>query len=438
MSPNADIIAECVLRAVSALPAKFKPRSLADGRKEWTPVAGIVLSKGDVREPGERYLSSAKVTSNGRREDSTAHVTCVALATGMKCLPAAKLSLANGNVLHDWHAEILALRAFNRWILDECKSLVESGQTHGEWIGRRAQSARTRCERDSVYTVTSSGHSDQPFIIRNDVNIHMYCSEAPCGDASMELVMSAQEDATPWPEPAPSETEDGMLGRGHFDQLGVVRRKPARPDAPVTLSKSCSDKLSMKQCTSLLSSLTNLIVHPANAYLETLVLPQSQLVAPACDRAFGPAGRMAAVTADSVVQDWQERGYRYQPFKMEGTTREFEFSRRSAVPDAVASNLSAVWTAHRQEVLINGVLQGRKQFDTRGASCVSRRQMWKEVSALVVTMNEEVLYSAICQGTYGMIKGNDLLRARRLVKSQAKQLALQRWRDNSGDDDWSI
>jgi tRNA-specific adenosine deaminase 1 len=77
--------------------------------------------------------------------------------------------------------------------------------------------------------------SPQPFVIKQDVNIHMYCSEAPCGDASMELIMQAQEDPTPWqlPELASDVLSDGvdetsleLKGRGFFSELGIVRRKP--------------------------------------------------------------------------------------------------------------------------------------------------------------------------------------------------------------------
>ena len=42
--PHTDAIADCVLQTFNALPAKFKPRKLADGRREWVPLAGIVLS----------------------------------------------------------------------------------------------------------------------------------------------------------------------------------------------------------------------------------------------------------------------------------------------------------------------------------------------------------------------------------------------------------
>lgn len=47
--PHPDEIADCVLNTFNALPAKFKPRRLADGRGEWVPLAGIVLSRGDDR-----------------------------------------------------------------------------------------------------------------------------------------------------------------------------------------------------------------------------------------------------------------------------------------------------------------------------------------------------------------------------------------------------
>lgn len=39
-------VSECVLGTFYNLPAKFKPRTLADGRREWVPLAGIVLSRG--------------------------------------------------------------------------------------------------------------------------------------------------------------------------------------------------------------------------------------------------------------------------------------------------------------------------------------------------------------------------------------------------------
>ena len=60
---------------------------------------------------------------------------CASLATGMKCLPVSKVPQANGNVLHDWHAEVLAIRGFNSWILEECAMLAQSGREgEGQWV----------------------------------------------------------------------------------------------------------------------------------------------------------------------------------------------------------------------------------------------------------------------------------------------------------------
>ena len=135
----------------------------------------------------------------------------------MRCLPASKNSIVKGNVLHDWHAETLAIRAFNRFLLDECLELVAHSESESKFVCRSAP------------VTPDGGHPRQPFSIRDGLEIVMYCSETPCGDASMELVMEAQEDATPWPEEHSNPDKldpNPLLGRGYFSHLGAVRRKP--------------------------------------------------------------------------------------------------------------------------------------------------------------------------------------------------------------------
>lgn len=150
--------------------------------------------------------------------------------SGMKCLPRAKVPQAAGCVLHDWHAEIIALRAFNRFLLEECLLLAQNP-------GQSEYSALIRL-RDTSEISDNDGF--QPFTIREDVKIYMYCSEAPCGDASMELVMQAQADPTPWPIDSLSsgnKPDMALKGRSHFSVLGTVRRKPCTtfPQLLVTL-----------------------------------------------------------------------------------------------------------------------------------------------------------------------------------------------------------
>ncbi|KAI1635502.1 adenosine deaminase/editase [Biscogniauxia mediterranea] len=408
MTATADLIASLVQQQYDELPAKRKPVVRDNGLHEWVPLSGIVAQGKDNK------------------------FRCISLATGMKCLPSAKLPQARGNVLHDWHAEVLAIRAFNRFVLDECKALAQGTIAESEFLRFRTA--------EEIATTTATGDSSadadnwhgQPFAWREDVRLHMYCSEAPCGDASMELTMSSQEDATPWSVPSPSPSPSPSLppaappiphlpGRAYFSRLGIVRRKPSRGDAPATLSKSCSDKLALAQCASLLSSAAAVLVSPSHAYLATLVLPASQHVAGGCRRAFSARGRMGRLVEEREKKKEEEEevgeeeegqspdnaavvvccwpgGYAFRPFAVTTTGREFRFSRRSVAVRAsnnnsgggggniTSSNLAVAWTSPgsataiatsgQLESTLSGVLQGRRQADPRGASFASRRRLW--------------------------------------------------------------
>ncbi|KAF1924564.1 tRNA-specific adenosine deaminase [Didymella exigua CBS 183.55] len=355
----------------------------------------------------------------------------------MKCLPHNKLSSANGNILHDWHAEVVAIRTFNRFLLDECLR-ISSADSHSHSYSHSAViHPRPGFER--------SAQEPQPFAIRDDVQILMYCSEAPCGDASMELTMDAQVDATPWTTAPPtilpelgSDSAGALRGRSNFSLLGAVRCKPSRPDAPPTLSKSCTDKLALKQATSLLSSVTSTVISPRNAYIHSLVLPDSQYVPAACERAFSRSGRLQGLT-DESIQGWRG-GYRWQPFDIKPTQRDFIWSRRSiAVHEkAVASNLSAVSTPSWQETLIGGVLQGRKQMDPRGASKICRRSVWTLAAQIASIVSAPAVLEALTKATYGDIKASEALDARNKVKKDIHEDGLRGWVQNTGDSDFAL
>lgn len=252
----------------------------------------------------------------------------------------------------------------------------------------------------------------------------------------MELTMAAQADASPWqtPEPALSTSQEvsepSLPGRAYFSQLGVVRRKPARGDAPPTLSKSCSDKIALKQCTSLLSSLASVFVHPANAYIHSLVLPESQYSLTACKRAFSAEGRMHSL----VGKHWPG-GYSFSPFTVEATDLEFEYSRRlvqDRAENISASNLAATWSySGVEETIIGGVIQGRKPFSSRGASQVSRRCMWQASRDLAMLLEDPDVSSGLLLETYRDVKNGPLLVERREVKSDVRDMALSGWIRNT-------
>lgn len=255
----------------------------------------------------------------------------------------------------------------------------------------------------------------------------------------MELTMADQKDASPWEAPASEQdTSTELPGRAYFSQLGIVRRKPARGDALPTLSKSCSDKLSLKQCTSLLSSLASLFIDIENAYIDTLVLPESRYAEEACERAFSSAGRMKKLGQ----VNWAE-GYAFQPFNIETTSVEFDFSKGAVEARAekiAASNIAAAWTLSGvEESILGGVLQGRKPFHPKGASNMSRREMWLKARELAGKLDAYPhLSEALSQETYKDIKQGPLLSERRKVKDDARRNALAGWVRNQGDDSFTI
>ncbi|KAH6661974.1 adenosine deaminase/editase [Halenospora varia] len=426
MEINGDDVAEVVLKTFNSWEKKRKPLVRSDGKREWVPLSGIVAQgKGSL--------------------------TCLVAATGMKCLPQKHIFRARGVVLHDWHAEILAIRSFDRFLLEECHALATSKQNTSDYV--RMRKAEEMSEKDF-----------QPFALREEVGLHMYCSEAPCGDASMELTMAAQEDSTPWSlpstdiaPPSPAENSDEVLqpdsslsitpkivspssplepptlhGRSYFSQLGIVRRKPSRPDAPPTLSKSCTDKLTLKQSTSLLSSLTSLLISPQNVYIHTLVLPSSQLSPTAAERAFSPSGRLKGL----VGNDKWEGGYSFKPFKLVGTTKEFAHSRRQK-GDLIPSNISSAWTPRDTETIIGGTLQGRKQFDPRGASRVCKRRMWKLALEVAVLVGVPAVERVLRLQTYKEVKGCKMLAERKTVKGDVGGV-LGGWVRNEGGEEFEV
>jgi tRNA-specific adenosine deaminase 1 len=132
-----------------------------------------------------------------------------------------------------------------------------------------------------------------------------------------------------------------------------------------------------------------------------------------------------------------EGGWRFHPFSIKTTGKEFGFSRRGT-GKLVPSNLAAAWTPHGSESLIGGALQGRKQFDPRGASMLCRKSMWQlaaEVAALVAI---PALDQVLGMGSYELLKVSELLEGRRRLKEEVKEEALRGWVANEGDERWGL
>ena len=212
--------------------------------------------------------------------------------------------------------------------------------------------------------------------------------------------------------------------------------RTARTDSPASLSKSCSDKLALKQCTSVLSSLTALLILPENAYLTTLVLPRHGLHPVACERAFAAAGRMKLI----VHARWPD-GFAFRPFNAIPSDVDFGFSRTAGMKRGKVlkgSNVSAMWTPRVQQTLINGVLQGRRQDDPQGASSICRRRMWETFRRLAIQLYDTELMELAQKGEYIEVKSHMTLHDRRNLKAAAIEEALQGWTPNEGDNTFGI
>lgn len=215
---------------------KLKPSSRpvvkSNGTKEWTVLASIVAWNTE-----------------------TDHLRLITLSTGVKALPDILLLKSNGKMIHDCHAEILSIRGLNTVILNHIKN-VEQGKL-----------SDLLDKDNSKYTWKSEN------------KIILYISRMPCGDASMDT-MEDQNDAASQFEINDDDTSQYLLegnttilrGRLNFSKKGYVRSKPGRYDSQITLSKSCSDKLCMKQVTSLLNSITyDLLNEPV--YIDYILIP---------------------------------------------------------------------------------------------------------------------------------------------------------------------
>ncbi|ANB15960.1 Tad1p [Sugiyamaella lignohabitans] len=361
-----DAIAGLVIEKYHKLPLKGKPTVRSNGVREWTVLAGIVT----------------ETPALGPR--------CVSLATGVKAIPNASLPKCHGMVLHDMHAEILAIRGFNRFLLEECLKAVEQRSDYILYDKQR------HSEDGSRYM----------FFAKSKLKIYLYVSEAPCGDASMSLISSGQQDA--WADPVSriDGVESGIVrGRDHCFQVGLTRTKPGRRDSPITYSKSCSDKLCLRQVSSLLSGLLSSILSPDSFYLSKLIVPREVYIEEDFVRAF--RSRLQTGTKRKFEQDASDNdfalpsGYRTKFFEYCVTDSSWEFKKvnTEAVGGSKPSSTSILWISDlSNEAISNGVIMGAKPFVGKGQSSVSRKQMFqsfaKIYSKIGLSLDDDITYLA--------------------------------------------
>ena len=172
----ADAVASAVLRRYASLPKHGKPQP-----GEYTLLAGFAVTDDAVPDAPPRV---------------------VALGTGTKCLPASS-RCPRGEALSDSHAEVIARRAFVRFLYDELERATSDdgdGETKRDATDANA-STRSVPIVEWVATTTTT-----PFRLRGGVRVHLYATQSPCGDASIFELADARESASV--APADGETAD--------------------------------------------------------------------------------------------------------------------------------------------------------------------------------------------------------------------------------------
>lgn len=218
MENLADNVARLCMEKYNFLKEAAKPNA-----REWTVLSGIVVK-----------------TTDG--------LSLVALATGTKCLGNSEVIKSTreetGSRLNDSHAEVLARRAFIRYLYDQIDLTLSGSES-----------------------VIFSWNNENKIELNSRVSFHFFSSQTPCGDCSIFPKLKANDnDLIPYKIRRVNENANGItksyykdvyrtgakcvkgekvqdphLPGVNYHIVGPLRTKPGRGDP--TSSLSCSDKM---------------------------------------------------------------------------------------------------------------------------------------------------------------------------------------------------
>ncbi|XP_046753036.1 tRNA-specific adenosine deaminase 1 [Diprion similis] len=248
MNNLADRIAQLCCEKYNSFGKTGKPQDT-----EWTVLAGIVL------------------------KDAQETLSVVSLATGTKCLSGTELLDTKqweiGSRLSDSHAEILARRAFLRYLYHQLNLRLNNSNS-------------------DVFELDAN----KTICLRNNISLHYYCSQTPCGDCSifpkivenrvfginasarkrkshandnMEIKrLNLQEDYQcdeydvhrTGAKCVQTGEQDSRLPGVDYHLVGPIRTKPGRGDR--TLSLSCSDKIAKWNILGIQGALLSRLIPP--------------------------------------------------------------------------------------------------------------------------------------------------------------------------------
>lgn len=186
----------------------------------------------------------------------------VSMGTGTKCIGANTLS-ANGDILNDSHAEIIARRAFVRFLLFQIN----------------------HARNNDGKSIFHFDENSKRYVLASDLKFHMFTSSSPCGDASIfatsdnHVIGNNDDDDVGEPEAKKMREyqPDGFTGaklmfdedvEDPMDQVeGKIRTKPGKGDR--TMSLSCSDKMARWNFMGIQGCMLTSLIEPI--YLSSII-----------------------------------------------------------------------------------------------------------------------------------------------------------------------
>jgi hypothetical protein len=329
-----------VIDKFNSLPKKYKPQPT-----QFTVIAGAVY-----RDKVVALATGVKVNSP-TRTGTVNSLTRAPGSLGAGTSPTDSTGAGTSFELHDLHAEVLLRRALVQICLADCISILNG-------------------KPEDTIIVTSlpvdSPRADVPPVDTMDIpegkgtfNLHWVISQAPCGDASMEMIDSTQSHQQSYNNQLKrrnylnSHNSDGIdntigrvkRGRLDYSALGIARTKPGRMDAPMCLSMSCSDKLLKWLNLGLEGSILNSLGIKLNIASLTI---GDLFHKPALQRAFGERINLPVnipIIKSSLIFPYRK------------------------VPHTKPADKCTVWTPRFTEIIVNGKLQS-------GPSLLCRHSLW--------------------------------------------------------------